>query len=368
MTRRRVLTWDRAVQRFLVEARVERGLTRQTLETYGQVLALWGDAIASVWGVPTGEIDPTGVDRDDLLDALASWTGIANSTFAQRISIARSFFDWLSEREGGDNPAARLRRPKLGQPLVRRISMLDAEALLAAPARELDRLVVWILFFTGIRRSELLGLRWQHVDLPDRVLQVLGKGNKARGVPIPVPLAEFLADAKARLAEHGYADATHYVISRRRELPGGVERILPHRPAEPGLPNRALARVATAAGVVDPDHVGPHVLRRAYATAFQHANPGDLIRLQAALGHANLSTTRRYVADAEQREIRDAADRAFGDFVTRTKRSPRRVEALPAKSENPGGVGEETPVPQEAPSQHDRSERPDDFVTGEEES
>jgi integrase len=313
---KRNLTWSRAVARYLIESRVERGMTKRTLDSYEKVLGYWADGLTRSVGMTLEEIDPRDVEQDDLLDVLSTWTRLSNASLANRISVAHSFFDWLSRRYSCEDVSARIKRPRKERPARRRLEQRDVEALIAAPISERDRLIVWLLAFTGIRRAELSALRWRDADLDERVLRIVrGKGGKGREVPIPPPLASLLRDVRAQLSEHGRAEPEHYLACRRRELQDGRVRVEPSLPMGDATPNKIIVRAARAAGISDAEHVGPHDLRRAYATAFQHANPGDLMRLQAAMGHADLSTTRLYVADAEQRSMRDAADRAFAVFA-----------------------------------------------------
>lgn len=316
MKGQRNLTWPRAVARYLTEARVERGMTQRSIASYETVLGYWAQGLTRSTGLTLEEIDPRDVEQDDLLDVLSGWTRLSNASLANRISVAHSFFDWLSRRYDCDDPSSRIKRPRKERPARRRLTQTDVETMLAATASERDRLVVWILAFTGIRRLELVELRWRDADLDERVLRIVrGKGGKGREVPIPPLLATLLRDVRARLSEHGQAEDEHYLACRRRELPDGRHRLEASKPLGESTPNKIVVRTARAAGLSDPEHVGPHDLRRWYATTFQLANPGDLMRLQAAMGHADLSTTRLYVADAEQASMRDAADRAFERFA-----------------------------------------------------
>jgi integrase len=133
--------------------------------------------------------------------------------------------------------------------------------------------VIWLLAMTGIRRAELIGLRWRDVDLDLRVVRVVdGKGGKGREVPLPHPLARLLADHRPRCSEHGIGERDHFVCCRRYEYSAGrlgkrLERVEPDRPMGHSTPEKILHRVAALVGIPDPEHVSPHDLRRAYATA-----------------------------------------------------------------------------------------------------
>lgn len=356
MSPRRLLTFDRAVQQWLNYLQDESGATPRTIDSYEKVLGYVRDVLGP-------DIDPLSINRDDLQDCLAAWRNVSSSTRATRISIMRSFFDWLEDTDHArkardyENPARRLKRPRTSRPARRRLTRSDIEAMLAAAKRPDDQLVTMLLALTGIRRSELLGLRWRDVDLAERTLRVVkGKGGKGREVPLPEPLARLLRDRRARLAEHGNISSDHIVQGRAGGRMGDA------------TPNHILARVAGLAGIDDAEHVGPHDLRRAYATIFQRANPGDLVRLQAVMGHADISTTRVYIADAEQRSIRTAADAAFGDFVAGDLPAFGALPELPAPSEDsrPDSSARMS-TPDEA-TNSERSERGGGLVTPGEEA
>lgn len=307
---RRVVTLARAVDRFIA-TEAANGKSDRTLRHYEAILGYLMDELGA-------DADPFQITEDDLLDAFASWRRLASTTRANRRSVVGSFFAWLARRYDVDDPSLTLARPKKRPGVRPRLSPADLEALLIEAAKSpRDLVLVATLAMTGMRRAELLGLRWRDVDTDQRIVRVTGKGGKAREIPIPHALARILGEHRARQAEHGHAAADHYVCPRRYEYQAGQTgireaRTLPDEPMGVTTPGKVLRRLAHQAGL---DRVpGPHDLRRAYATTFLVANPGDIYRLQAILGHDDIGTTRIYLASVELRDAREAVDRV--EFVT----------------------------------------------------
>lgn len=320
--RKQVHTWGRIIDRFLVEFEID-GATEATLDTYRWVLVHMAEYYEQ-----KGFQDPLGLGEDDLLDVLGHWRKLATTTRAGRISVIKTFYAWAAARYKIDDPAAKLKRPKKQKVARRRLSPDEVERILSAAASERDRVVLYLMAMTGMRRSELIALKWGHVDFPNESLRVvLGKGRKGREVPMPVELSALLADVKARLEEQGAYNTEFYVSPRTRVVtpPGSAESVTvwPDKPMGPTTPNKILERAARSAGVPQPNYVSPHDLRRAYAGAFLAENPGDIRALQGLLGHADIGTTQLYLPDAEQRSNRDKVRRVR--FITSSERAPDSI-------------------------------------------
>jgi integrase/recombinase XerD len=236
---------------------------------------------------------------DDLQMYLAQLRadGLAPSTLSRRISAVRAFYAHqvlLGVR--GDNPAAELdsprRRPKLPRTLSPRETELLIEAATGTTPRAMrDAALVELLYGGGLRVSEAVGLERAAVDLDERLVRCIGKGNKERIVPI----GRSAAEALRRYLAHGrpYLD--------RRLRP---ELFLN---ARGGPLTRAGAflivrRLAEKAGL-DPERVHPHLLRHSFATHLLEGG-ADLRSVQEMLGHADLATTQIYthVSDRRRRE------------------------------------------------------------------
>jgi integrase/recombinase XerC len=243
---------------------------------------------------------------------LRSWlaaqagAGAARTTLARRTSAVKTFTAWAS-RNGlidGD-PATRLQVPKARRSLpavLRQDQALDAMnaatsgAQQGDPLAHRDRLIVELLYATGIRVSELCGLDVDDVDSSRRLLRVLGKGNKQRTVPFGEPglraLNAWLAEGRPALAT---ADSGPALLlgTRGRRLDPRQARTVVHQ---------------TMAAVDGAPDIGPHGLRHSAATHLLEGG-ADLRVVQELLGHSSLATTQLYthVTVARLRAVHDQA-------------------------------------------------------------
>jgi integrase/recombinase XerC len=258
-------------------------------------------------------LDARGVGLDGLsLPLLRSWlasaatTGAARTTLARRTSSVKTFTAWAARRGllTGD-PAARLQVPKAHRTLpavLRQDQALDAMAAAKSGAQQgdplalRDRLIVEMLYASGIRVSELCGLDIDDVDTGYRLLQVLGKGNKQRSVPFGMPAAEaldaWLADGRPKMANAESGPAL-LLGARGRRLDVRQARTVVHQ---------------TVAAVNGAPDMGPHGLRHSAATHLLEGG-ADLRVVQELLGHSSLATTQLYthVAVSRLRAVHDQA-------------------------------------------------------------
>jgi integrase/recombinase XerD len=224
--------------------------------------------------------------------------GRSPATIARRAAAARSFYRHLVLLgQRGDNPAAELSLPRRVRRVPRTLSPGEAERLIEAAAgtapRDLrDRALVELLYGGGLRVSEAVGLERAAVALEDRLVRVVGKGDKERIVPIGREATEALRRYLAR--GRPFLD--------RRSRP---ELFLN---AQGGALTRAgaflvLRRLAGKAGL-EPERVHPHLLRHSFATHLLEGG-ADLRSVQEMLGHADLATTELYthVSDRRRREL-----------------------------------------------------------------
>jgi integrase/recombinase XerD len=282
-----------AVERFLAVLAARRA--PRTVEAYRRDLA---DLTAFLEGSPaTAEADDI---RGWLADLRAR--GLAPASIARRGAAARSFYRHLvliGERE--DNPAAEVDLPRRREKLPRSLSPRDVERLIEAaqgvtPRSLRDRALVELLYGAGLRVGEAVGLDRGRVDLDNRVVRCLGKGDKER----IVPLGRQAADALCRYLARG---RPHLDRRRRPEL---------FLNAQGGALTRAgafliLRRLAGKAGL-EPARVHPHLLRHSFATHLLEGG-ADLRSVQEMLGHADLGTTELYTHVSDQRK-RDTYFRA----------------------------------------------------------
>jgi integrase/recombinase XerD len=286
MTRER-LDFGDAMDHFLWTMRVERGLATNTLSAYGRDLS---DLAA--WLSSRDIVDVHDVETAHLAGWMVSLAdrGLKPRSAARyRVAMRRLFAFLVAEGELDINPAELIGAPKLGRKLPSTLSEAQVEALLAAPDRGTaigirDGAMLELLYATGLRVSELVGLR--RVAWRDGWLIVRGKGGKERLVPY--------GDVAGRAVQA-------YMASRNDKLPW----IFLSSRRGPMTRQNFWARVrryATIAGVSG--KVSPHVLRHAFAThLIEHG--ADLRAIQAMLGHADLSTTEIYthVAQARLRKV-----------------------------------------------------------------
>jgi integrase/recombinase XerC len=238
--------------------------------------------------------------------AAAAGAGAARTTLARRTSAVKAFTAWAMRRGLlTTDPAARLQVPKAHRTLpavLRQDQALDAMAAAKSGAEQgdplalRDRLIVEMLYATGIRVSELCGLDIDDVDTRHRLVRVLGKGNKQRTVPFGGPAADalraWLTDGRPALvtAESGPA---LLVGARGRRLDVRQARTVVHQ---------------TVAAVTGAPDMGPHGLRHSAATHLLEGG-ADLRVVQELLGHSSLATTQLYthVAVSRLRAVHDQA-------------------------------------------------------------
>ena len=200
-----------------------------------------------------------------------------------------------------DNPAAELALPRRTRRLPRTLSAGEAERLIeaangASPRGLRDRALVELLYGSGLRISEAVGLEKNGVDLDERTVRVLGKGNKERVVPVGRQAAEAIRRYLARGRQH--LDRRHRPELFLNAKGGGLTR------SGAFLILRGLAAKAG----LEPARVHPHLLRHSFATHLLEGG-ADLRSVQEMLGHADLSTTELYthVTDKRRRDAYFAA-------------------------------------------------------------
>ena len=283
---------QRHIEAFLEMLVAERGRALLTIEAYRRDLADFTGFLARRGGAAaTADSDAI---RDYLSDLAARMTP---ATSARRLSALRGFHRFLiAEGVRPDDPTAAIDSPRTTRPLPKLLSEHEVDALLEA-ARTTDdpkglRLaaLVELIYATGLRVSELVGLPLAAVRGDPRFIVVRGKGAKERLVPV--------GDA-ARAAVAAYLEV------HDRFAPGDTASkwLFPSRGASGHLTRRRFAqmldRLAGAAGI-ESRRVSPHVLRHAFASHLL-AHDADLRSVQKMLGHADIATTQIYTHVLETR-------------------------------------------------------------------
>ena len=276
---------------------LEDGLAKNTLESYRRDLRLFAD-----WLEQQGSASILAVTDADLSDYLAA--RYARRTSAGRLgrastqarlhsSLKRFFqFAMRSGRVSAD-PTAKLDAPKKPQRFPNTLSEADVEALLARPdigsvLGLRDRAMIEVLYASGLRVSELVGLKLSQVSLDMGVVRVMGKGSKERLVPLGEEalhwLPRYQKEARPQLLDNAASDHV-FVTARGGPMTRQAFWHLIKRHAAASIPGRALS---------------PHTLRHAFATHLLN-HGADLRAVQMLLGHADISTTQIYTHVARER-------------------------------------------------------------------
>ncbi len=216
--------------------------------------------------------------------------GVQARSLARALSAVKSFIRWLSDRDGFDATVVlATRSPKFTRKLPRPLSPDAAVAMIGAVGDQAhedwvgarDIAVVTLMYGSGLRISEVLGLTGAQVPLPE-VLRILGKGGKERMVPVLPVAARAVADY-VRLCPFGLAAEPGLALFRGTR--GG--------PLNPRLVAKVVEQARMGLGL--PATATPHAMRHSFATHLLDAG-GDLRTIQELLGHASLSTTQAYTA------------------------------------------------------------------------
>ncbi len=286
-----------SIDAYLDHVRVERGLSKNTIEAYGRDLGALADSLEQ-----REKSLPTDVTEEDLFAFLRENLGKSPRTSARVLSSVRGFFKFLvRERVLETDPSALVERPKLGKRLPKALSFEDVTRILAGPDMATARgllhaAMIHVLYASGLRVSELCSLTLADVDLSRGVVAAFGKGQKRRLVPMGESAMDhvraYLADVRVH---HPEADSAKVLFLSPR---GGAF-------TRQGI-WKLLAKYARGCGVRTP--VSPHKLRHSFATHLLRGG-ADLRAVQAMLGHASLGTTEIYTKVAQD-HIRHAYDKA----------------------------------------------------------
>ena len=279
---------------FLEMMVAERGASQNTYDAYRRDLTRYLEFLASAG--QDGESATPETVRRFLADLAAD--GLAARTQARKLSAVRQFHGFLVlEGHRTDDPTSTVDAPRLGRPLPKVLHFDEVGALLAT-AGEIGgwrgarmRALLEILYATGLRVSELVGLRLSSLSRDGRIVTVRGKGGKERLVP--------LGDA-ARRAIDEWLPLRESLLGKKYK---SVPWLFPSRAADGHVTRDGFAKqlreIALAAGL-DPARLSPHVLRHAFATHLL-ANGADLRSVQQMLGHSDISTTQIYTHVLDQR-------------------------------------------------------------------
>lgn len=280
-------TFEQYPQRFLNYLTVEKACSELTVTNYNKDLA----SFAAFWQQRTGKAmlweQVSSLDVRAYL-AFLNEKGYARRTVARRISALRSFYKFLVRENILEvSPLAKVRSPKLEKKLPTFLEEVEVNELLTLPDTKplgrRDQAILELLYATGCRVSELVGLTLERLDLGNRFVIVQGKGNKERLVPLGHSCCQALAvyyPYRVELMQRYHVEQHDFVFVNNR---GGV------------LTDRSVRRILDKyiSQLALRKQVSPHTIRHTFATHLL-AHGADLRAVQELLGHANLSTTQIY--------------------------------------------------------------------------
>ncbi len=271
---------------------MERGLSENTLNAYRADLS----GFAQWLYAKHKGTDLIDVRRSQILGYLSHRvkSGSKSRSTARLLSSIKRYYQYcVREQLIHEDPSDRVDAPKLGRSLPKFLSEDEVEALLDAPDLKdpigvRDRTMLELLYATGLRVSELVGLKTGQINLRQGVVRIQGKGNKERLVPIGQEsiswLERYLNDARKQIAPVAASD---YVFTTRRQS---------------AMTRQAfwylIKRYALKVGIKK--HLTPHTLRHCFATHLLN-HGADLRVVQMLLGHSDLSTTQIYTHVAQER-------------------------------------------------------------------
>jgi integrase/recombinase XerD len=293
-----MLAYRRVIDAYLDHLRVERRLADLSIDSYARDLQALS-AFAAAAGVPIDQLDRRALERF----VRGSAPGLSPRSVARQVAAVRGFYRFLVlNRHRADNPADQLKAPKAWPALPRFLGLEDVDALLSQPdvatAGGLrDRAMLELLYATGMRVSELIGVRPADLHLDEEFLTCIGKGSKERLIPIGAQAVDwirrYMREARAQMAAKDKVRSSPRLFVNARG--GPLSRV--------GF-WKILKKHGQKAGIREP--LSPHVLRHSFATHLLERG-ADLRAIQMMLGHADLSTTQIYthVLEARLRSVYD---------------------------------------------------------------
>jgi integrase/recombinase XerD len=312
--------FEQKVRSYLHFCRTEKGLAANSLASYRRDLTQLGSFLDG-----QAAADTTLETLRRYLDHLRA-NGLANRSIARQVTALRGFFAFLVEEgEISANPAELLVAPKIGTSLPKYLEHAAVDDLLEAPPADSatgcrDRAMLDLLYATGLRVSELIGLRIADLDETGGTVRVTGKGNKQRLVPV---------------GSEAIASVREYCLARRPALLKG--KVSPYlfvtargtRMTRQGF-WKLLRGHGKRVGIFR--KLSPHVLRHTFATHLLEGG-ADLRSVQTMLGHVDIGTTQIYTHVMRSR-LRQTVDQhhpraargprtASGPRIAQEKRGPK---------------------------------------------
>ena len=275
-----------AVELYFQYLRVEKGVSNETIKNYAYDLKHFFETLGKH---STDDFMPT--DIQDFV-RIQSKNMLSIPTILRRISSTKNFYLFLEKEHIIDTQLKKFDKPKGSKKLPVCISIEEVEALLEAPDLEKpeglrDRAMLEVMYSSGLRVSELLGLKINQINFQKGIIKIIGKGSKERHVPIGDYALEYL---------------NKYIEGPRRRNPGrNTEYAFLNRYGMP-LSRQyfflQIKKYAEQAGIRE--EISPHTLRHCFATHMLE-NGAELRAVQEMLGHTNIATTQIYTNISSKR-------------------------------------------------------------------
>jgi len=296
---------EQLVENYLLHLKVERGLAKNTLESYRRDLAKFVRYLHRLGVLGLGQVERREIMA--FLEDLHS-NGRAAATISRNLAAIRSFYSFLTQENLVDkNPSIELDSPKIPKRLPNILTVAEVNKLLSQPdansaSGKRDKAMLELLYATGIRVSELVDLNYSDVNLEMGFLRCLGKGSKERIVPMGATAMEcvdtYFKLGRPKLVRDNQELAVFVNTHGRRLTRQGFWKI--------------LKKYVRQAGFTQ--DITPHTLRHSFATHLLE-NGADLRSVQEMLGHSDITTTQIYT-QVTANHLRDV----YQQFRPRVKR------------------------------------------------
>jgi site-specific recombinase XerD len=284
------MLYETAVGEFLEYLELEQNRSSKTINNYSHYLNRLVDF--------AGDIKLSDID-DELIRKWRLWLNRLGTNTSDEMSkvtqnyhliALRSFLKFCAKRNYEVMPADKIELARTKRPQVTFLTAEELQRLAAQPKTDIlnglrDKAIIELLFSSGLRVSELVGLDRDHINLKRREFMVRGKGQKDRPIFISTEAAEWIEKYLEMRQDNTKPLFIRYSGNKKVDLSGNYHRLTARSV------QRMVARYALLAGITK--HVSPHTLRHSFATDLL-MNGADLRSVQAMLGHSNISTTQIY--------------------------------------------------------------------------
>jgi integrase/recombinase XerC len=317
------------INQFIHYLSAEKNASPHTCRCYLRDLEEFRIFLRSSGISPLREMEIEKIDRMAMRRYLSFLHGRnKKSSIARKLSTLRSFFKYLvREQLAGSNPAKSVSTPKVEKPLPTTLTVDEVFRLIDSPKSPRKKLpsvsaknkqlrdvaILELLYSSGLRVGELVGLNWNHLDLDLGIVKVMGKGRKERIVPVGTKAVEALES----------------YLKERHIFKGEEPEPLFVNPRGGRLTTRSIGRLikkyTKSSGIFR--KVSPHSLRHTFATHLLDAG-ADIREIQEMLGHSSLSTTQRYIhlSMGKLMEVYDKAHpRSFKNITSQPSRLPKET-------------------------------------------